>query len=110
MTPLEMLIENIHRVVKRRTSPPELVTDVEQVLRPTLCQPGLLDEQHRTSSIDGYRQHVIYVPPDRSFSLLSLVWAHGQETPIHDHRAWCVVGVYEGEESEIRYEVIANGG
>jgi predicted metal-dependent enzyme (double-stranded beta helix superfamily) len=29
-----------------------------------------------------------------------VVWRPGQDTPIHDHVAWCVVGVLEGAEDE----------
>jgi hypothetical protein len=30
----------------------------------------------------------------------------GQSTPIHDHVAWCVVGVYRGVERDDRYRLI----
>jgi predicted metal-dependent enzyme (double-stranded beta helix superfamily) len=51
----------------------------------------------------------VYVAPDASFSVCSLVWCQGQATPIHDHAAWCVVGVYEGTERETRYRLEGSG-
>jgi 3-mercaptopropionate dioxygenase len=27
-------------------------------------------------------------------------------TPIHDHLSWCVVGVHQGEEAEVRYRLV----
>lgn len=36
--------------------------------------------------------------------------APGQETPIHDHVSWCVVGVHQGLELETTYEVEADLG
>ena len=43
--------------------------------------------------------------PDRGHSVVALVWYPGQRTPIHDHVSWCVVGVYEGEESRTLYHL-----
>jgi predicted metal-dependent enzyme (double-stranded beta helix superfamily) len=51
----------------------------------------------------------MYVAPDSGFSICSLVWCEGQATPIHDHSAWCVVGVYEGAERETRYRLEGEG-
>ena len=38
--------------------------------------------------------------------LAAAVWRPGQRTPIHDHIAWCVVGVHRGVEHEIRYRLV----
>jgi predicted metal-dependent enzyme (double-stranded beta helix superfamily) len=38
------------------------------------------------------------------------VWLPGQRTPIHDHVAWCIVGVYEGRELETRYRAVERDG
>ncbi len=32
--------------------------------------------------------------------LAAMVWLPGQETPIHDHVAWCVTAVLQGREDE----------
>ncbi len=37
--------------------------------------------------------------------MVALVWYPGQFTPIHDHVSWCVVGVYEGTESQTLYHL-----
>ena len=44
-----------------------------------------------------YRQHILHVESNDSFSIAALVWRRGQATPVHDHISWCVVGVYKGE-------------
>jgi predicted metal-dependent enzyme (double-stranded beta helix superfamily) len=59
----------------------------------------------REGSPDHYTQHILHVAPDRSHSVVALVWYPGQVTPIHDHVSWCVVGVYEGEESQTLYHL-----
>ncbi len=78
-------------------------------LPPLLADRSWLPEGARAGTPDRYTQHVLAVSPDRSFSVVALVWHPGQATPIHDHICWCVVGVYEGEESQIRYRLMRSG-
>jgi predicted metal-dependent enzyme (double-stranded beta helix superfamily) len=47
----------------------------------------------------------VRVPPAGRYSIVALVWRPGQATPIHDHRCWCVVGVWRGLERETTYEL-----
>ena len=71
-----------------------------------LAHDGWLGAQHRVPGLDTYRQHLLHVSPSRRLSVVALVWLPGQRTPIHDHVAWCVVGVYEGRERETRYRAV----
>lgn len=61
---------------------------------------GILTAEQRQGSPDGYASHTLHTEPDGAFSVLAAVWRPGQTTPIHDHVAWCVVGVLEGAEDE----------
>jgi 3-mercaptopropionate dioxygenase len=73
---------------------------VADQLRLHLPGPWILTEQEREGSPDGYVCHTLHTEPDGSFSVCALVWRPGQETPIHDHVTWCVVGVVQGAEYE----------
>jgi predicted metal-dependent enzyme (double-stranded beta helix superfamily) len=86
-----------------------LVDDPDAVaerLKPLLAADGWLAPEHRRASRDGYRQHILHVSPSRRFSVVALVWLPGQQTPIHDHVSWCVVGVYRGVERETHYRLV----
>ena len=48
-------------------------------------------------------QWLLYRTEDGSLSLFSLVVPAGSETPIHDHLAWGLVGLYRGEQDEEIY-------
>jgi predicted metal-dependent enzyme (double-stranded beta helix superfamily) len=76
---------------------------VARALTGHLADPVLLDPEHREPDPNAYRQHVLHVEPDGSFSVVALVWLPGQETCVHDHVSWCVVGTYVGEEEETTY-------
>ena len=51
----------------------------------------------------GIGQWLLYRTEDGSLSLFSLVVPSGSETPIHDHLAWGLVGLYRGEQDEEIY-------
>jgi 3-mercaptopropionate dioxygenase len=51
----------------------------------------------------GIGQWLLYRDDDGSLSLFSLVVPAGSETPIHDHLAWGLVGLYRGTQDEEIY-------
>jgi 3-mercaptopropionate dioxygenase len=75
-----------------------------------LAQDDWLAPEDQLPGVDSYRQHLLHVSPSRRMSVVALVWRPGQQTPIHDHIAWCVVGVLRGVERETRYRLVEGGG
>src|SRR5581483_8302188 len=51
----------------------------------------------------GIGQWLLFRAADRSLSLFSLVVPPGQKTPIHDHLAWGLIGIYRGNQDEEIY-------
>ncbi|GAA1942829.1 cysteine dioxygenase family protein [Kitasatospora viridis] len=107
--PIGELIAGLRTVIRRGLSPELTAHLVGELLAPTLGSADLLTAPQREGDPDTYRQHVLHAEPDGSFSLVALVWLPGQRTPIHDHVSWCVTGVYEGQEHERRYRLLADG-
>jgi predicted metal-dependent enzyme (double-stranded beta helix superfamily) len=54
----------------------------------------------------GIGQWLLYHAADGSLSLFSLVVPPGSQTPVHDHLAWGLVGLYRGTQDE---EIYAHG-
>jgi predicted metal-dependent enzyme (double-stranded beta helix superfamily) len=99
---LKEFADKVHHIVKG----PEDGSTVHRVaaeMSALLANPNLLAGQHIAPTAERYRQEVLYVDPVGRFSILALVFGPKQSTPIHDHAAWCVVGVYRGEERETEY-------
>lgn len=99
------LVESVRGTIQRELSPVDTGAAVAADLMPYLGRDELLTEAQQEADPENYKQHVLHVEPDGSFSVVSLVWLPFQSTPIHDHVSWCVVGVHRGEETEIRYGV-----
>jgi 3-mercaptopropionate dioxygenase len=92
----EALIDDPHAIAER--------------LGGLLRADGWLAPEDQRPGVDSYRQHLLHVSPSRRMSVVALVWRPGQQTPIHDHIAWCVVGVLRGVERETRYRLVEDGG
>jgi predicted metal-dependent enzyme (double-stranded beta helix superfamily) len=98
----------------------EIASDAERVeaLRPTfaklLAADGWLPREYAEPDHDsgmggGIGQYALYRAEDGSLCLFSLVVPAGASTPVHDHLAWGLVGVYRGEQSETIYERLDDG-
>jgi 3-mercaptopropionate dioxygenase len=57
----------------------------------------------------GIGQYALYSAEDGSLCLFSLVIPAGAETPIHDHLAWGLIGVYRGKQDETVYRRLDDG-
>jgi len=52
----------------------------------------------------GIGQYALYRAEDGSLCLFSLVVPPGSTTPVHDHLAWGLIGLYRGRQAETVYQ------
>src|SRR3954462_13017853 len=97
---LARLIDEIRAIVRRDAGPAETSQSVANVLQPYLGDPDFLTAEQMQPDEWEYCRRLLHVEPERRFFMLALVWLPGQETAVHDHVSWCVVGVHRGEEDE----------
>jgi predicted metal-dependent enzyme (double-stranded beta helix superfamily) len=57
----------------------------------------------------GIGQYALYRAEDGSLCLFALVVPGGSRTPVHDHLAWGLVGLYRGQQHETIYRRTDNG-
>jgi predicted metal-dependent enzyme (double-stranded beta helix superfamily) len=86
--------------------------DACEAIRPQFVEvledPGWLPDEYRRSAPEsgmggGIAQWLLFRAADRSLSLFSLVVPAGAQTPVHDHLAWGLVGLYRGTQDEEIY-------
>jgi predicted metal-dependent enzyme (double-stranded beta helix superfamily) len=106
---LRTLTRALDAVVEAYDDPAVVAQRVGLVLRSALANPDLLEARHQEPWVRRYRPHLVHVHPEGRYSIVALVWQPGQATPIHDHRCWCVVGVWRGRERETTYDVYCDG-
>jgi predicted metal-dependent enzyme (double-stranded beta helix superfamily) len=102
---LRALTRSLDALAGANTEPRTIAAHTGMLLRRALADPSLLEPRHHEPADDRYRQHLVHVHPTGRYSIVALVWKPGQATPIHDHRCWCVVGVWRGLERETTYDL-----
>lgn len=62
--------------------------------------------EHLEPDQTHYARHLVHLDPEGRYSVLAMVWAPGQGTPLHDHAGnWCVECVYRGRIRVTSYEL-----
>jgi predicted metal-dependent enzyme (double-stranded beta helix superfamily) len=87
-----------------RRPPARLQRTVMEALSEAVASEPWLPPERRRANHDCFERHLLYGDPEGKFSILSLVWNHGQHSPIHSHRTWCAMAVYNGEFTETIYQ------
>ncbi len=79
----------------------------ELLADPVWLPPPYDDAAPESGMGGGIGQWLLYRAKDGSLSLFSLVVPAGSQTPIHDHLAWGLVGLYRGTQEEEIYQSTA---
>lgn len=99
------LLAGVRAAIGERADWDSTATLVATELARNLPSPDILTADERAGDPERHTQHILHAEPDGSFSIAGLVWRPGQQTRIHDHVAWCVIGVLAGIEHEELYEL-----
>jgi 3-mercaptopropionate dioxygenase len=70
---------------------------------PEWLPPGFQAPNPDSGMGGGIGQWLLFRAGDRSLTLFALVVPSGSATPIHDHLAWGLVGLYQGTQDEEIY-------
>jgi predicted metal-dependent enzyme (double-stranded beta helix superfamily) len=87
---------------------------IRPIFASLLADPGWLPGRYQEAAAEsgmggGIGQWLLFRAADRSLSLFSLVVPPGVSTPVHDHLAWGLVGLYRGAQDEELYREGAGG-
>jgi len=112
---LRGFIGEIAPVVRHTTSPHQAVAKLRPVFSRLLGDREWLPDKFRSPCESGgmgggIGNWLLYRSADRSFTLMSLVVPPGSATPVHDHLAWGLVGLYEGAQEESIYRLAGGHG
>jgi len=103
-TALRRFTDRLTTLADRADNSREIADSAGRLLTELGDYDRLLDRAECSPDPHKYCQHVLHVDPCGRFSIVALIWLPGQETPIHDHVAWCASCVLEGVEHEQRFE------
>ena len=106
---IRSLIADTQRLAREIESDAERVEALKPAFAELLSSEGWLPEEYASPDFTsgmggGIGQYALYRAEDGSLTLFSLVIPAGASTPVHDHLAWGLIGVYRGEQRETIYE------
>ena len=100
---LRHFIEQIAEWVDTKVSETDLLQHGSQALRELVRSDDWLPDAYAQPSRERYQQFLLYTDVRQRFSVVSFVWGPGQQTPIHDHTVWGLIGVLRGAELAAPY-------
>ena len=108
------LVEETQRLMGAVASDAERVRLLQPAFERLLAAEGWLPDEYaapdETSGMGGgIGQYALYRAEDGSLCLFSLVVPAGSTTPVHDHLAWGLIGLYRGRQAETVYRRVDDG-
>jgi 3-mercaptopropionate dioxygenase len=98
-------VDSVRAAISAAGSAADAVERIRPRFADLLADPGWLPSAYREPAPEsgmggGIGQWLLYRAGDGSLSLFSLVVPAGAQTPVHDHLAWGLVGLYRGTQDE----------
>jgi predicted metal-dependent enzyme (double-stranded beta helix superfamily) len=108
------LIGETRRLIEAIADPTMRLEALKPAFSALLASDGWLPSQYARPDWEsgmggGIGQYALYRAEDGSLCLFSLVIPPGAETPVHDHLAWGLIGVYRGRQDETIYRRLDDG-
>jgi predicted metal-dependent enzyme (double-stranded beta helix superfamily) len=95
---LRRFVGTIAALVDEGPREPEIVARGLDALRELVREDDWLPPAYAQPSPARYRQYLLHADARQRFSVVSFVWGPGQQTPVHDHTVWGLIGVLRGAE------------
>jgi predicted metal-dependent enzyme (double-stranded beta helix superfamily) len=105
---MRAFVAEVQATIAGASSPQDACKAIEPRFAELLADSGWLPDEYLAPAPEsgmggGIGQWLLCRADDGSLSLFSLVVPSGSETPIHDHLAWGLVGLYRGTQDEEIY-------
>ena len=103
LVPLRTFVHELSNLLDRTDDEPTILAAGANLLGRLIADGAWLPASHAEPDPLRYRQYLLHRDPAGRFSVVSFVWAPGQNTPVHDHTVWGLVGVLRGAERAERF-------
>jgi 3-mercaptopropionate dioxygenase len=105
---LTRFVAEVQRAIREAEQPEEIVRRLRHPFHALLHDRSWLPAAFRSPDTTGgmgggIGNYLLYRSATRDLTLMSLVVPPAASTPVHDHLAWGLVGLYEGEQREWVY-------
>lgn len=95
---LRHFITSFADLLTRESAEAAIIRDGSALLGELVAVDDWLPEAYAQPDPERYRQYLLHVDSAQRFSVVSFVWGPGQQTPVHDHTVWGLIGMLRGSE------------
>ncbi|MER2299893.1 MAG: cysteine dioxygenase [Pseudomonas sp.] len=95
---LRHFIDRLAALLDQRPDDSDLLTRGQQLLAELVAHDDWLPNDLAQPDPQRYQQYLLHCDSRQRFSVVSFVWGPGQQTPVHDHRVWGLIGMLRGAE------------
>ncbi|HTJ95633.1 MAG TPA: cysteine dioxygenase [Pararobbsia sp.] len=106
---LRQFLGEMAAIVDSNQSEADLLARGADALRALIRVDDWLPDEYAQPSPERYQQFLLYADARQRFSVVSFVWGPGQQTPIHNHTVWGLIGVLRGAELAAAFTIGADG-
>jgi predicted metal-dependent enzyme (double-stranded beta helix superfamily) len=111
---LRAFIAEVRHQIGHASSPADACARIEPGFTELLADPDWLPAAFSCDAPEsgmggGIGQWLLFRSGDGSLALFSLVVPSGSQTPVHDHLAWGLIGLYRGAQGEDVYRLDEDG-
>ena len=98
LTRLRVLVVGLAELIESTTDEQSILDQGTTLLSELVAHDDWLPAEYAKPDPARYQQYLLHCDSRERFSVVSFVWGPGQNTPVHDHRVWGLVGVLRGSE------------
>jgi len=95
---LRQFVAQASQAVESESDEPALLARLRLHLARLVARDDWLPDELAQPHPQHYCQYLLYADAQERFSVVSFVWGPGQQTPVHDHTVWGLIGMLRGEE------------
>ena len=106
---LRDFVTDLSWLLEREPHEADILSGGSKLLAELVRHDDWLPEDYAQASAERYRQYLLYADISQRFSVVSFVWGPGQQTPVHNHTVWGLIGQLRGQEVSQPYVLNEQG-
>lgn len=107
---LERYLEEVSVILDHAAPLREQISLVTAAKKKLVSTDGILSpDLRKIHPTAPYTRNLVHHDPRGRFTVIAILWGPFQETAVHDHVNWCVVGVLEGTAHVTNYDRLDDG-
>lgn len=107
---LQEYVRDLDRIFAQGLALPALLRSIADCKRRLLMTDGVLSEAQMARRPDRpYTRNLLYKDPQGRYVIVAILWGPCCTSPVHDHRTWGVMGVYQNLVRIVNFERLDDG-